>query len=86
MTEGRKPVIDAGFKLLNLTHKTVLRATGGRWPTMLFGMPGVELQTIGRKSGSRARPCSPRRSTTTPGSSWWPPRAATTATPSGTAT
>jgi deazaflavin-dependent oxidoreductase (nitroreductase family) len=51
MTEQRKPVVDAGFKLLNLTHKAVLRATGGRWPTNLFGMPGVELQTIGRKSG-----------------------------------
>jgi deazaflavin-dependent oxidoreductase (nitroreductase family) len=51
MTEQRKPVVDAGFKLLNLTHKAALRVTGGRWPNVLFGMPGVELQTIGRKSG-----------------------------------
>jgi deazaflavin-dependent oxidoreductase (nitroreductase family) len=51
MTEERKPVVDAGFKLLNLTHKGVLRLTGGRWPKLLFGMPGVELETIGRKSG-----------------------------------
>lgn len=51
MTEQRKPVVDAGFKLLNLTHKAVLKITGGRWPNLLFGMPGVELQTIGRKSG-----------------------------------
>ena len=51
MTEQRKPVVDAGFKLLNLTHKGVLRLTGGRWPKDLFGMPGVELQTIGNKSG-----------------------------------
>jgi deazaflavin-dependent oxidoreductase (nitroreductase family) len=51
MTEQRKPVVDAGFKLLNLTHKAVLRLTGGRWPNDLFGMPGVELQTIGSKSG-----------------------------------
>jgi deazaflavin-dependent oxidoreductase (nitroreductase family) len=51
MTEQRKPVVDAGFKLLNLTHKAVLRVTGGRWPKVLFGMPGVELETIGRKSG-----------------------------------
>jgi deazaflavin-dependent oxidoreductase (nitroreductase family) len=51
MPEQHKPVVDAGFKLLNLTHKAVLRATGGRWPTVLFGMPGVELQTVGRKSG-----------------------------------
>ena len=51
MTEQRKPVVDAGFKVLNLTHKGVLRLTGGRWPKLLFGMPGVELETIGRKSG-----------------------------------
>jgi deazaflavin-dependent oxidoreductase (nitroreductase family) len=51
MTEQRKPVVDTGFKLMNLTHKAVLRLTGGRWPNTLFGMPGVELQTIGRKSG-----------------------------------
>jgi deazaflavin-dependent oxidoreductase (nitroreductase family) len=51
MTQQRKPVVDAGFKVLNLTHKAVLRVTGGRWPNTLFGMPGVELQTIGRKSG-----------------------------------
>jgi deazaflavin-dependent oxidoreductase (nitroreductase family) len=51
MTEQGKPVVDAGFKVLNLTHKAVLRLTGGRWPKVLFGMPGVELETIGRKSG-----------------------------------
>jgi deazaflavin-dependent oxidoreductase (nitroreductase family) len=51
MTAQRKPVVDAGFKLLNLTHKAVLHVTGGRWPNVLFGMPGVELQTVGRKTG-----------------------------------
>ena len=51
MSERRNFVIDVGFKLLNLTHKTALRVTGGRWPRDLFGMPGVELTTIGRKSG-----------------------------------
>jgi deazaflavin-dependent oxidoreductase (nitroreductase family) len=51
MVEQRKPLVDAGFRLLNLTHKAALRATGGRWPTVLFGMPGVELETIGRTSG-----------------------------------
>ena len=51
MTEQSKPLVDTGFKQLNLTHKTMLRVTGGRWPNVLFGMPGVELQTIGRKSG-----------------------------------
>lgn len=51
MTEQRKPVVDAGFKLMNIAHKAALRATSGRWPKILFGMPGVELETIGRKSG-----------------------------------
>jgi deazaflavin-dependent oxidoreductase (nitroreductase family) len=50
MTE-HKPAVDLGFKALNLVHKTVLKVTGGRWPSDLFGMPGVELHTIGRKSG-----------------------------------
>ena len=54
MHEQRKPAVDAGFKLMNLTHKAALRLTGGRWPKLLFGMPGVELHTIGRKSGQRA--------------------------------
>ena len=53
MTEFRKPAVDVGFKAMNLVHKTVLKATGGRWPRDLFGMPGVELHTIGRKSGQR---------------------------------
>jgi deazaflavin-dependent oxidoreductase (nitroreductase family) len=48
-----RPVVDAGFKLMNATHRTVLRLTGGRYPKTLFGMPAVELHTIGRKSGQR---------------------------------
>jgi deazaflavin-dependent oxidoreductase (nitroreductase family) len=51
VTDQGRPVVDAGFKVLNVIHKGVLRLTGGRWPKLLFGMPGVELQTIGRKSG-----------------------------------
>jgi deazaflavin-dependent oxidoreductase (nitroreductase family) len=53
MTKQRKPMVDAGFKFMNLTHKAALRVTGGRWPKRLFGMPGVELHTVGRKSGER---------------------------------
>ena len=53
MPELRQPAVDAGFKLLNLTHKAALRVTGGRWPRLLYGMPGVELHTIGNKSGQR---------------------------------
>ena len=51
MTDYRSPLVDTGFKLLNLTHKAALRVTGGRWPRDLMGMPGVELRTVGRKSG-----------------------------------
>jgi deazaflavin-dependent oxidoreductase (nitroreductase family) len=53
MSVQTKPAVDAGFKLLNITHKTALRLTGGRWPKLLFGMPGVELHTLGRTSGQR---------------------------------
>ena len=42
---------DAGFRILNRIHKSILRATGGRWPRTLSGMTAVELHTIGRKSG-----------------------------------
>ena len=53
MTEQTKPVADAGFKLMNWTHKAVLRLTGGRYPRRLLGMAAVELHTVGRKSGER---------------------------------
>ncbi len=53
MTEFRQGLVDGGFKLLNLMHKALLRATGGRWPNDLRGMPGVELHTIGNKTGRR---------------------------------
>ena len=53
MTEQRKPLVDAGFKFMNMTHKAALFVTGGRWPKLLFGMPGVELHTVGRKTGER---------------------------------
>jgi deazaflavin-dependent oxidoreductase (nitroreductase family) len=51
MAEQRKPLADAGFKILNGTHRAVLAVTGGRFPKKLFGMAAVELQTIGRKTG-----------------------------------
>jgi deazaflavin-dependent oxidoreductase (nitroreductase family) len=51
MTARRAPIVDAGFRLLNVTHQAVLRVTGGRWPHTLWGMPGVELRTVGRTSG-----------------------------------
>jgi deazaflavin-dependent oxidoreductase (nitroreductase family) len=56
MTEGRRgrwTLIDAGFRAMNWTHRAVLNASGGRYPKTLFGMPAVELHTIGRKTGQR---------------------------------
>jgi deazaflavin-dependent oxidoreductase (nitroreductase family) len=48
-----RPVVDAGFRLMNATHRAVLTLTGGRYPKTLFGMPAVELHTTGRKTGKR---------------------------------
>jgi deazaflavin-dependent oxidoreductase (nitroreductase family) len=44
---------DAGLKAMNLTHRTVLRLSGGRTLTSVFGMPAVELCVTGRKSRLR---------------------------------
>jgi deazaflavin-dependent oxidoreductase (nitroreductase family) len=53
MAEQRKPLVDAGFKMMNATHRAVLFVTGGRFPRTLLGMAPVELRTTGRKSGQR---------------------------------
>ena len=53
MSGARQTAVDTGFKLMNLVHKGALRVSGGRWPRTLLGMAGVELHTIGRKSGQR---------------------------------
>ncbi len=42
---------DLSLKAMNVTHRAVLRATGGRVLGSAFGMPVVELRTVGRKSG-----------------------------------
>ncbi len=44
---------DLVTKVMNLTHKAALKASGGRLGGKLFGMPAVELHTTGRKSGQR---------------------------------
>jgi deazaflavin-dependent oxidoreductase (nitroreductase family) len=44
-------LVDFGFRTLNLLHRTVLHATGARVGGSAFGMPIVELHTLGRKSG-----------------------------------
>lgn len=45
---------DLGLKLMNRTHRAVLALSGGRILGSAFGMPAVELHTVGRVSG-RAR-------------------------------
>jgi deazaflavin-dependent oxidoreductase (nitroreductase family) len=47
----RKPSATVGWKILNGLHKGALRMTGGRWPATLRGMPAVELETVGRRTG-----------------------------------
>ena len=44
---------DAVAKLVNTFHRTVVGATQGRLAGTIFGMPVVELTTVGRKSGQR---------------------------------
>jgi deazaflavin-dependent oxidoreductase (nitroreductase family) len=51
MAEQRNKMVDVGFKIMNGTHRAALAVTGGRFPKKLFGMPPVELTTIGRKTG-----------------------------------
>jgi deazaflavin-dependent oxidoreductase (nitroreductase family) len=40
-----------GFKAMNAAHRSIMRVSGGRILGKPFGMPAVELHTIGRKSG-----------------------------------
>jgi|ERR1022692_732426 deazaflavin-dependent oxidoreductase (nitroreductase family) len=42
---------DLGFKALNKMHRTIVHASRGRIGASAFGMPAVELFTVGRKSG-----------------------------------
>jgi deazaflavin-dependent oxidoreductase (nitroreductase family) len=49
----RDSVVDVGGKVMNATHKAILKLSGGRLLKTPFGMPAFELHTIGRKSGQR---------------------------------
>lgn len=42
---------DLGAKAMNLAHRVVLTLSGNRLLSTPFGMPVVELHTVGRKSG-----------------------------------
>jgi deazaflavin-dependent oxidoreductase (nitroreductase family) len=48
-----RALADAGFKAMNMIHRTALCLSGGRLGTNLAGMRSVELHTTGRKSGQR---------------------------------
>jgi deazaflavin-dependent oxidoreductase (nitroreductase family) len=45
-------LVDAGFRALNTVHRFVVHVTNGHLGRKAFGMPVVELHTIGRKSGA----------------------------------
>jgi deazaflavin-dependent oxidoreductase (nitroreductase family) len=47
----RDSMVDTGGKLMNVIHRTILAVSGGRILNRPFGMPAVELHTIGRKTG-----------------------------------
>ncbi|MEU4321513.1 nitroreductase family deazaflavin-dependent oxidoreductase [Nocardia fluminea] len=42
---------DLQLKIMNRVHRTLLTVTGGRIGNSFFGMPSLQLTTIGRKSG-----------------------------------
>jgi deazaflavin-dependent oxidoreductase (nitroreductase family) len=44
---------DEFFKVMNAAHRVARAVSGGRIGTSFFGMPVLELTTIGRKSGEK---------------------------------
>jgi deazaflavin-dependent oxidoreductase (nitroreductase family) len=51
MTTWQQSITDVGGKVMNRTHRAILKLSGGRVLQSAFGMPAVELHTIGRKTG-----------------------------------
>ena len=49
----RRSLADLGFKVMNAAHRGILRLSGGRIGARSFGMPVVQLHTVGRRSGQR---------------------------------
>ena len=47
----KETLADTGLKAMNIIHRLILKASGGRALTSPFGMPAVELTVKGRKSG-----------------------------------
>jgi deazaflavin-dependent oxidoreductase (nitroreductase family) len=49
----RNAVTDFAGKIMSGVHRTLLRVSGGRILANAFGMPALDLHTIGRKSGKQ---------------------------------
>lgn len=48
----QRSIADIGFKVVSGSHRALLRLSGGRILRSAFGMPVVELHTIGRVTGT----------------------------------
>lgn len=51
MGSWRERIVDVGMKSANVVHRTVRLVSGGRIGDRLMGMPTLELEVTGRKSG-----------------------------------
>jgi deazaflavin-dependent oxidoreductase (nitroreductase family) len=49
----QQSVNDIGGKVMNRAHRAILKVSGGRVLHSAFGMPAIELHTIGRTSGKQ---------------------------------
>ena len=47
----QQSITDIGFKIMSTSHRAILRLSGGRVLHSAFGMPVVELRTVGRLTG-----------------------------------
>jgi deazaflavin-dependent oxidoreductase (nitroreductase family) len=47
----RQSLADVGLKAMSRTHRAIIRLSAGRVLGSAFGMPAVELHTVGCKSG-----------------------------------
>jgi deazaflavin-dependent oxidoreductase (nitroreductase family) len=47
----QQSLADIGLRAMSQTHRTIVRLSGGRVLGSAFGMPVVELHTVGRTSG-----------------------------------
>ncbi len=47
----QQSLADIGFKAMSRTHRAIVHLSSGRVLGSAFGMPAVELHTVGRKSG-----------------------------------